>query len=172
MEMAGKLTLRVLTMALLTVVGLVARPGVSLAWSTLQVVVQEGGYSDEFDTHPELRSTNVTASQLCQNVYVYNRDGSIRCCTSNLLDPFASRDTHEDGGLNEGSIFILSGRPSNGNCDATRPNPDLLGGLRSWLMIDDEAAVGISAQDANASFAVLQKLVSDCNGASYGCEDD
>ncbi len=166
MEMAGKITLRVLMVALLAVVGLVARPGVSLAQSALQVVAVEGSGSYHFEENSELRSSNPTTSLLCANVYAYDTWGNLQGCDSFQVSPFASLDDYCEGEcstwLDEGSIFIVSGTPlpNNGGCNPTIVRPKA--GLRSWLMIDDEGAVGVSAQDAAISADVLGKLIRDC----------
>jgi len=163
MKMAEKMALRVLMVALLTVVGLVVLPGVSRAQSALQVVAQEGSSSSHFGEKSELRSSNPTAMILCANVYFYETDGDLVGCDSYKLYPFESLDPYDcDNPLDEGSIFIVSGTPppNDGDCSPTNVKPKA--SLRSWLMTDDEGAVGVSAQDAVLSADVLRKLIGDC----------
>ncbi len=168
MKTAEKIAPRVLMVALLAMVALVARPGMSLAQSAFQVVPQEGDYTYHFDTEPELRTTNATAGPLCANYYVYDTYGDIICCVAGIVYPANSVDSdfQEDSGLDEGSIFIVSGAqpPNNGNCNPMNPKPKA--GLRSWLMVDDEGAVGVNAQDAMVSADVLGKLIMDCSYAN------
>ncbi len=168
MKMSEKIALRVLVVALLAVVGLVVLPGVSRAQtapSALQVVAQEGSYSYHFDEYSELRTTNATAMTLCANLYYYDTWGNLYGCDSFLLPPFASLDDDCDGEcyppIDEGSIFIVSGTPDpKGNCNPYNAKPKA--GLRSWLMTDDEGAVGVSAQDAMLTADLLRKLIWDC----------
>ncbi len=169
MKTVEQIALRVLMVALLAVVGLVARPEVSLAQtapSALQVVAQEGSSSSHFYENSELRTTNTTTTPLCANVYRYDTGGSLTDCNSYLVPPFGSLDDFCEGdcsfSLGEGSIFIVSGLPlpNTGVCSDTIVKPKA--GLRSWLEIDDEGAVGVSAQDAVLGADVLRKLIGDC----------
>ena len=174
MKMAEKIALRVLMVALLAVVGLVARPGASLAQSALQVVPIEGIGSYNFgEGFSEPRITNPTTMPLCANVYLFYADGSPYDCYSVPVPPFASADDYssictgndEDCIFNfEGSFFIVSGVPDpNGNCSPWAAHPKA--GLRSWLMIDENGAIGVNAQDAVLSSDVLRGLMRACYGA-------
>ncbi len=171
---------RVLIISVLAAVAFAARPGLSFAQSALQVVVQESSSSYHFGEESELKITNTTPTTLCANIYYYYDDGTPACCSGCLVSPFASlsTDAAEDSvGFDEGSIFILSGSPTNRRgalaCDDTIPIASP--GLRTWLTVDDEGPVGISAQDVSASTSgTIQKLVSDCksNGVDCGsCSD-
>ena len=168
-----KIALRALMVALLAMVGLVARPGVSRAQSALQVVPIEGSsvYDDGgwIEALRELRSSNPTTMPLCANVYLFYPDGSPGGCASFLVPPFASLDDYcppPEGEcylpIDEGSIFIVSGAqpPNQGECNPFNVHPKA--GLRSWLMLDEEGAVGVSAQDAVLGSDVLSALPRAC----------
>jgi hypothetical protein len=176
MKTAEKITLRVLMVALLAVVGLAVLPGVSLAQSALQVVAIEGSgiYDTTWVADSEPRITNPTTMPLCANVYLFNSDGSPYDCYSVPVPPFGSLDDfssmcdtiEEDCIFNfEGSFFIVSGVPQanvtvNGGCNPFHVHPKA--GLRSWLMIDEQGALGINAQDAVLGSDVLSGLMRAC----------
>ncbi len=162
MLMLEKMAPRVLMVALLAVIGLAVLPGVSHAQSALQVISTES--SCELD--PVINSTNVTAGNVCENIYIYNRWGCLEYCTSVELWAFSSLDPDDcDWPLAgfEGSIFIVSTIPDNfGNCSPVNLSRTAAGGLRSSVIADDMGPIGIPAQDAAASKSTLAKLVSDC----------
>ena len=170
-----KIALRMLMVALLAVVALAVLPGVSCAQSALQVVPIEGSGSVNPWGFSEIRSSNPTTMPLCANVYLFYPDGSPGGCGSFLVPPFASLDDYCDPPedtvgecylpIDEGSIFIVSGVPQanvtvNGGCNPLHVHPKA--GLRSWLMIDENGAVGINAQDAVLSSDVLSMLMRAC----------
>ena len=164
MKMAEKMALRVLMVALLAVVGLVVLPGVSRAQSALQLVPIEGSSQ----SGNELRISNPTTFPLCANVYFWSPFGEPDGCFSIMVPPFGSMDECGPYGNVEcpnpdieDTIFIVSGVPDpNGNCSPWAAHPKA--GLRSWEMLDDQGAVGISAQDAVLSPAVLSGLMRAC----------
>jgi hypothetical protein len=169
--------IRVLIVAALAAVAFTARPGLSFADSALQLVVQENDSNSNLGfRESELKITNTTPTTLCANIYYYFDSGTPACCSGCLVSPFASLSTDAAAdtvsNFSEGSIFILSGstigRRGVITCDATIPNA--LPGLRSWLMVDDEGAVGVNAQDVSASTSgTIQKLASDCASNKVDC---
>ncbi len=170
MKTSEKAMLRAVTIVLLTMVG-VMRPGILLGQSALQVVPIEGVGSYYLNGTSEPRITNPTTMPLCANVYLFYADGDPYDCYSVLVPPFGSVDDYssmcdtieEDCIFDfEGSFFIVSGLqpPNHGECNPFVVNPKA--GLRSWLMIDENGAVGVSAQDAVLSSDVLRRLMWAC----------
>jgi hypothetical protein len=167
--MIGKIRLvRVLAIASFTVAPLLAQaPAVSSdsqppQTDVFQVVVQEGTTATHFHAAADLRITNPTKDPLCANLYSYNENGKISCCASCPVAPFASLDIGSPGILlGSNSTFILSGAP---RCDPARPFPQER--LRTWMVLDQQGAVGFPAQSAPLDVYTLNKLKSDCATAT------
>ncbi len=155
MKIAKKIALRVLMIALLAMAGLMARPGVSLAQSALQIVPGEDDYGDA-----ELRIMNPTLLPLCAYVFVLYSGGGCDFSDSFYINPLGNASTFEGDYLDGEGIFIVSSAVApDGSCNwSIRPKA----GLRSW-MVDDDRTPGINAQDTPLTVDILKALVNSCS---------